>query len=84
MPPPPSFTIFTRIIELLTLVVTLIWVFGYLGGIGFAPVYKGEDANDPSTIFNWHPIFMALAFPICMAEAVLAYRVPIATTADRC
>ena len=83
MPPPPGFTIFTRVLEICFLVVAMIWVFGYLGGIGFAPVVKGDNANDPSTIFNWHPLFMALAFPICMAEAVLAYRAPIASAADR-
>ncbi len=83
MPPPAGFTIFTRVVEICVLIVGMIWVFGYLGGVGFSPIYKGENTNDPSVIFNWHPLFMALAFPICMAEAVLAYRAPIATTADK-
>lgn len=61
----------------------MIWVFGYLGGVGFAPVVKGENTNDPGVIFNWHPLFMAMAFPICMAEAVLAYRAPLATSSDK-
>lgn len=83
MPPPPGFTVFTRVVEISTLVVTMTWVRGYLGGVGFAPVVKGENINDPGVIFNWHPLFMAMAFPICMAEAVLAYRVPLATASDR-
>ena len=82
-PPPPAFTVVTRVVEISTLVVTAIWVFGYLGGVGLKPVVTGQNSNDPSVIFNWHPLFMAMAFPILMAEAVLAYRVPLAASSDK-
>lgn len=27
-------------------------------------------------LFNWHPLCMVIAFPVLMAEALLAYRAP--------
>ncbi len=27
-------------------------------------------------LFNWHPLCMVVAFPVLMAEALLAYRAP--------
>ena len=32
--------------------------------------------NDTSPIFNWHPLLMALAFPVFMAEAVVRFCAP--------
>lgn len=34
--------------------------------------------NDTGKLFNWHPFLMALAFPLLMGEALLAYRAPLA------
>lgn len=34
--------------------------------------------NDTGMLFNWHPFLMALAFPLLMGEALLAYRAPLA------
>lgn len=34
-------------------------------------------------LFNWHPLLLTLAFPILMAEAVLAYKAPLIKVADR-
>ena len=34
--------------------------------------------NDTGKLFNWHPFLMAIAFPLLMGEALLAYRAPLA------
>lgn len=33
--------------------------------------------NDTGQLFNWHPLLITLAFPVLMAEAVLAYKAPL-------
>ena len=53
------------------------WV-GFLGGLRFTPAAGPEEgSNDTSGIFNFHPILMALAFPVLMGEAVIIYRAPL-------
>jgi len=37
-----------------------------------------SSTNDTGMLFNWHPFLMALAFPLLMGEALLAYRAPLA------
>ena len=76
-PPPPIFTHFTRALELSTLLAFWYWVVRCLGGLGVSTVDTAGGGNDTSFIFNWHPFLMALVFPVLMAEAVLAYRVPL-------
>ena len=58
-------------------VVMFVWVFKYLGGVSLSPKVTAEGANDTGVIFNWHPLLMAIAFPVLMGEAVLAYKAPI-------
>ena len=44
-----------------------------------APAVQINSAtNDTGALFNWHPFLMALAFPLLMGEALLAYRAPLA------
>lgn len=53
-----------------------VWIFGYLGGLSLGPVVRDPadpDTNDTSTLFNWHPLLMMLAFVGCMAEAIMVY-----------
>lgn len=55
------------------------WVFGSLGGLRLSPSPGAlPGTNDTGQIFNWHPLLVTLAFPLLMAEAVLAYRAPLA------
>ncbi|KAK9827640.1 hypothetical protein WJX81_002123 [Elliptochloris bilobata] len=82
-PPPAVLTWITRLLELATFLLTAIWVVYYLGGVGLHPKQMMLGANDTGRIFNWHPVLIALAFPVFMAEAVLAYRVPLVTSLDR-
>lgn len=82
-PPPPSwFTSLTRACEFTTFILVSVWVLKDLGGLAFRAVSTGEKA-DTSGIFNWHPLLMSLAFPVLMAEAVLAYRAPLGPALDR-
>lgn len=37
----------------------------------------GAGGNDTSPIFNFHAFFFTLAYVVCMAESLLAYRSPI-------
>ena len=41
-----------------------------LGGVG------------PGNVFTYHPIAMACSFALCMSEALLAYRTPVAGSSD--
>ena len=41
-------------------------------------------ANDTGGVFNWHPLLMALAFPVFMGEAVMAYRAPLTPRLEQC
>lgn len=63
----------------------LVWVLGHLGGLSLSPKSTAPDgsANDTSQLFNWHPLLLTLAFPVLMAEAVLAYKAPLAPNKDR-
>ena len=64
------------------LAVVAVWVFA-LGGVGWAPAHADGEANDTGPIFNWHPLLMTLAFPVLMAEAVLAYQAPLLPLRER-
>ena len=81
-PPPLWFTWLTRACELTTFVLVSVWVLKDLGGLAFRPVSTGGKATT-SGIFNWHPLLMSLAFPVFMAEAVLAYRAPLGPALER-
>ena len=83
-PPPPNwFTWVTRVLEFTTFILFAVWVFKDLGGLAFGAVSTGNNATDTSGVFNWHPLLMSLAFPVFMAEAVLAYRSPLGPALDR-
>ena len=45
--------VFTQVVGSLLLLALLIWLFKYLGGIGF---------STPGIIFNFHPLFMVIGF----------------------
>lgn len=54
------------------------WVFQHLGGVALSPKQTAAPGvNDTGVIFNWHPLLMAIAFPLLMSEAVVAYKAPI-------
>jgi hypothetical protein len=59
------------------------WLFGYLGGLRFSPKPLDGQGNDTGQLFNWHPLLITLAFPVLMAEAVLAYKTPLVPLKDR-
>lgn len=85
-PPPPAWlTSVTRVVEVSTFVLTAVWVFNELGGLSTGPtmVDVQKDVNDTNKLFNWHPLLMSLAWPVFMAEAVLAYKVPLIPSMDR-
>jgi len=89
-PAPMAATIIARVLELFTFVLTAIWIFHNLGGVGFSPKivlgpkkHAEEVTNDTGPVFNWHPLLMSLAFPVFMSEAMLAYRRPLAKDLDR-
>lgn len=82
-PPPRWFTWLTRACEFVTFILVSVWVFKDLGGLAFTAVSTGTNATDTSGIFNWHPLLMSLAFPVLMAEAVLAYRAPLGPALER-
>ena len=82
-PPPQWFTWLTRLVELTTFLLVLIWVFKDLGGLAFTAVSTGANSTDTSGVFNWHPLLMSVAFPVFMAEAVLAYRAPLGPALER-
>ncbi len=83
-PPPRWFTWLTRGCEFTTFILVTVWVFKDLGGLAFTAVSTGTNATDTSGIFNWHPLLMSLAYPVLMAEAVLAYRAPLGPALERC
>ncbi|CAL8471335.1 g10877 [Coccomyxa elongata] len=82
-PAPKSFSIVTRVLQLITLILVAVWVLKYLGGVALTPKRINLLTNDTGGIFNWHPLLMTLAFPVLMGEAVLAYRAPVASNLDR-
>lgn len=84
-PPPLAITRLTRALQLAALSAMLVWVLGYLGGLRLSPQPTAPDgsANDTSQLFNWHPLLITLAFPVLMAEAVLAYKAPLVALSDR-
>ena len=82
-PTPLWFTWLTRASEITTFLLVSVWVLKDLGGLAFTAVSTGENSTDTSGIFNWHPLLMSLAFPVLMAEAVLAYRAPLSPALER-
>ncbi|PRW57060.1 Transmembrane ascorbate ferrireductase 1 [Chlorella sorokiniana] len=84
-PPPLAVTRLTRVLQLGALTAMLVWVLGYLGGLSLSPRPTAPDgsANDTSQLFNWHPLLITVAFPVLMAEAVLAYKSPLVPMSDR-
>ena len=84
-PAPRAITQLTRVLQLAVLGVMGAWVLGYLGGLRVTPRPSADGtANDTSQLFNWHPLLLTCAFPILMAEAVLAYKAPLFAMRDRC
>ncbi|KAK9918139.1 hypothetical protein WJX75_001570 [Coccomyxa subellipsoidea] len=82
-PAPKSFSIITRLLQIVTLILVAVWVLHDLGGVAFTPKRVNLLTNDTGVIFNWHPLLMTLAFPVLMGEALLAYRTPVASSLDR-
>lgn len=81
-PPAPKFvTYIVRVLQVVALIIVIVWI-SLMGGLRFSPK-PTEDGNDTGQLFNWHPLLIVLAFPICMAEAVLAYRAPIIYMSSR-
>lgn len=81
-PAPPVAGMVVRALQAAVTGAALIWV-ALLGGVRFSPrvTDPATGANDTGGLFNWHPLLMLLAFPLAMAEAVLAYRAPLAPAA---
>ncbi len=65
-----------RVIWVAALVVFVVWVQKY--GYGF----KYSEGDIPS-LMSLHYLFMFLAFPVFMTEAILSYRVPLITLGSR-
>ncbi|KAL4450060.1 hypothetical protein ABPG77_010729 [Micractinium sp. CCAP 211/92] len=82
-PPPRAVTLLTRVLQLAVAALALTWVLGYLGGLGLSPRPLAGGGNDTGPIFNWHPLLLTAAFPLLMAEAVLAYKAPLVERRDR-
>lgn len=84
-PPPLAVTRLTRVLQLGALCAMVTWVFGFLGGLRLSPQPTAPDgsANDTSQLFNWHPLLITVAFPVLMAEAILAYKAPLVSMQDR-
>lgn len=78
-------TTIARLVQIIFFIVISLWVFGFLGGVGFSPTIKdpATGANDTSPIFNWHPLAMTFGFLVCMGEALLAYKAPLLNIPDR-
>ncbi|KAL4452375.1 hypothetical protein ABPG75_008037 [Micractinium tetrahymenae] len=81
-PPPRAVTLLTRVLQLAVAATMLTWVLGYLGGLNLSP-RPLAGGNDTGPVFNWHPLLLTLAFPVLMAEAVLAYKAPLVEQRDR-
>mmetsp|Transcript_10299 Transcript_10299/g.31000 ORF Transcript_10299/g.31000 Transcript_10299/m.31000 type:complete len:263 (-) Transcript_10299:1606-2394(-) len=64
------------VLQLAAVVVVLVWIWKYLKGFSTKPAVTGPNTNDTGQLFNWHPLCMVIAFPVLMAEALLAYRAP--------
>lgn len=81
-PAPPLAGALVRALQVAIAVAALIWI-SLLGGVRFTPrvTDPATGANDTGGVFNWHPLLMLIAFPLAMAEAVLAYRAPLAPAA---
>ena len=47
--------------------VTVVWIMQAEGGLGFTE----------ASLFGWHALFMVLAFPVCMTEAILTFKTPL-------
>eukprot|EP00873_Tetraselmis_striata_P021299 jgi/Tetstr1/441563/TSEL_029792.t1 len=76
--PAPGWVRWAARASALTLVAVMAgWVFQHLGGLALAPRETAPGVNDTGVIFNWHPLLMAVAFPLLMSEAVVAYRAPL-------
>lgn len=83
-PPPRLFTHLTRLLQLVCLLLMVLWVTLHLGGLRLSPQPTGPDTNDTGALFNWHPLLLALAFPVLMGEALLSYKAPLLALPDRC
>jgi cytochrome b-561 len=65
-----------QLFSLLSLLAVLRWSIpsntsqGFLGGLGASSDWN----NSPSTLFNWHPVCMVIAFTLCSTQAVFVYR----------
>lgn len=81
-PPSPLTPLLHRLLRAAQVLLALLmcaWVFFSLGGVRLRPRQaESPDSNSTSELFNWHPLLQTLAFPLCMAEALLAYRAPLA------
>ncbi|KAL4857341.1 putative transmembrane ascorbate ferrireductase 2 [Chlorella vulgaris] len=75
-PAPLAVTRMMRALQLAIVVVMATWLFGTLGGVKLSP-RPVPGGNDTGQLFNWHPLLITLAFPVLMAEAVLAYKAPL-------
>jgi cytochrome b-561 len=84
-PAPRAVGLAVRALQAAILAAVLACVFGVWGGLALAPTAAdaATGANATGRIFNWHPLLMALAFPLLMGEALLAYRSPLPALDDR-
>ena len=53
----------TQLFTLLTLILSIAWVDGHLGGL---------SSDHPLAPFNWHPLLMIFAFVLCETEGTLS------------
>lgn len=54
------------------LVLMLVWITHTQGGFNWAKTAMGSQG-----LLNLHFIFMTVAWPICMFEAIFSYRMPV-------
>ena len=78
--PPRAITLATRVMQAIVVLLMILWVTVFLGGLALSPTPSPTDpaTNNTGKLFNWHPLLMTFAFAVCMGEAVLAYKVPLA------
>lgn len=65
-----------RLLWVSALVVFVVWIEKY--GYGF-----NYSETDVASILSLHYLFMFLAFPVFMTEAILSYRVPLIPLGSR-
>uniref|UniRef100_A0ACD6AA67 Uncharacterized protein n=1 Tax=Avena sativa TaxID=4498 RepID=A0ACD6AA67_AVESA len=69
-------TLAVHLLAVTATALVLLWCIGFRGGLAFRSANKQQ-------IFNVHPPLMLIGFLVIGGEAILAYRVPLRSTATR-